>query len=77
MIDVQHGALGPLEHHALFPWRIASFNSLAVSVTKGPDPVSAASAYSSYNLDRVERIRTEQRVSHRVLLVAGVFNVRF
>ncbi len=75
MIDVQHGALRPFKHHAL-SLADGVVQQLGRVCDKGPDALRSLGVFVIH-LDRVQRVGAEQRVRHRVLLVAGVFDVRF
>ncbi len=75
MIDVQHGALGAFKHHAL-ALADGVVQQLCVSVTKGRTALRRLGVLIVH-LDWVERVGSEKRVGNRVLLVAGLFNVRF
>ena len=74
VIDVEHGALRALEHHAAALGQDVVEHAAGVG-DKGAI-FSAAAAYSSYIFAGIERIGAEERVGDGVLFRAGGLDVR-
>src|SRR5271168_531283 len=74
MIDIEHGALGAFKHHAL-PVADGPVKQRGGVGNERPDALRRLGVLVVH-LDRVERVRSEQRVGDGILFITGIFNMR-